>query len=257
MRINNPRSFKTAPTQTYTEQKRSALCTTFLMNLLVMVCLYFFTSHFLNILSRRFPQTATVISIPLIALVAIWSYALIRYVGMDLRSLHIIAPHPWRNAVQALYLTLPLVVLVFLIKYTWITFHPDVTSVKIFDGVGCPEHSSAMAYHWRLVLVAGYIFFAPVQEIISRGFLQGTLNRLLDNPHRTLWKIILPTILFSSFHLHTGFIVAILVLPPGLFWGWLCHRQKSIIGACVSHALLGSWTLSFIGIDTIILYYTQ
>ncbi|HGC5656427.1 hypothetical protein SFB48_01050 [Legionella pneumophila] len=49
-------------------------------------------------------------------------------------------------------------------------------------------------------------------------------------------------------HTHLGLTFASLTFIAGLFWGWLFHRQKSLLGVSVSHVILGVWSLFIVGL---------
>jgi membrane protease YdiL (CAAX protease family) len=35
---------------------------------------------------------------------------------------------------------------------------------------------------------------------------------------------------------------------PGLFWGWMFARQRSIVGVTVSHIVVGLWANFLVGV---------
>jgi membrane protease YdiL (CAAX protease family) len=40
---------------------------------------------------------------------------------------------------------------------------------------------------------------------------------------------------------------------PGLFWGWLYSRHRTLIGVTISHILIGAWIFYFVGVHGILL----
>ena len=55
------------------------------------------------------------------------------------------------------------------------------------------------------------------------------------------------SLLFSATHLHLSPLLALVVFPFGLYWGRLFRRQRSLLGPCVSHALIGSFAFGVVG----------
>lgn len=91
--------------------------------------------------------------------------------------------------------------------------------------------------------IAVYAVMAPVQEFVARGSLQGPLEHIFDGP-TAAWKAnIAVNLMFSVFHQHIDMAFALMVLVPGLFWGWLYSRQRSLVGVGASHAIIGIYAL--------------
>ncbi|HAT1596478.1 TPA: CPBP family intramembrane metalloprotease, partial [Legionella pneumophila] len=93
--------------------------------------------------------------------------------------------------------------------------------------------------------------FAPVQELMTRSALQSTFFLFL--PGEKLFRkwnaILLSNLIFATMHTHLGFNYTSLTFIAGLFWGWLFHRQQSLIGVSVSHIILGVWSMFIVGLD--------
>ena len=91
-----------------------------------------------------------------------------------------------------------------------------------------------------------YIALTPLQEFLARGALQAPLEQVFTGRYRHLQANIMANLLFSVFHQHLGLSFAVMVLVPGLFWGWLFSRQKTLVGVSISHAIIGTYALSVI-----------
>jgi hypothetical protein len=92
-----------------------------------------------------------------------------------------------------------------------------------------------------------YAVFSPIQEFIARGGIQSAFQELLISKHKSLIAIVLANLMFSMTHLHISTVIAIVVFVPGLFWGWLYHRHKTLIGVCVSHIIVGLFAIRVVG----------
>ncbi|MFQ6275716.1 CPBP family intramembrane glutamic endopeptidase [Coxiella burnetii] len=84
---------------------------------------------------------------------------------------------------------------------------------------------------------------------MARGSLQSSFYHFLTGSvqKRRWYAIIVSNFLFSFTHLHLAYAFAYAVLLPGLFWGWLYSRHKTILGVAVSHILIGIWALFILG----------
>ena len=92
-----------------------------------------------------------------------------------------------------------------------------------------------------LLAYALYALLTPMQEFIARGMLQGSLHKMLTGRFAPLRAILVANAIFSLSHQHLGLGYALAVFAPGLFWGWLYHRQRSLLGVSLSHVLIGLW----------------
>jgi PAS domain S-box-containing protein len=91
-----------------------------------------------------------------------------------------------------------------------------------------------------------YIALAPVQEFVARGTLQGPLEQVFGGKFAS-WKAnITVNLMFSVFHQHIDMFFALMVLVPGIFWGWMYSRQRSLVGASISHAIIGIYALNVV-----------
>lgn len=86
-----------------------------------------------------------------------------------------------------------------------------------------------------------YAVLSPVQEFVARGLLQGSLQKLFTGRHVGLRAVVVANAIFSISHQHLGLAYALAVFIPGLFWGWLYLRQRSLVGVAASHVVIGLW----------------
>ena len=150
----------------------------------------------------------------------------------------------WSTKVRhALAYSLPTLALIVLAKWIAIRFVPNFDHLNLFSGrlSQCPWQST------YLVQLAIYVVLIPVQEFVARGILQGSLEEFLTGRSRILKAILVSNLLFSTFHLFVSPYFALLSFLPGMFWGWLYARQRSLIAVSASHALIGVWALYLVG----------
>ncbi len=84
-----------------------------------------------------------------------------------------------------------------------------------------------------------YAAGAVAQEVVNRGFLQTAIERMLTGKYRAEMAIVTAALLFAVAHMHYAIPTVLATLLGGLFFGWLFHRQRTLVGVCVVHFLLG------------------
>jgi len=162
----------------------------------------------------------------------------------------------WKtDALQAVGVTLPILLLAFVAKYIWVKMDPSGQMQWIQ-----PEAIFARAedFSWGLWSVAAlaYGVLSVAQEMIGRSGIQCTLRNLFvedeqtpDQKRRAEWKAIwVSSLLFSATHIHLGATFSAIVFVPGVFWAWMFSRQGSIVGTSVSHILLGLGIVFVLGL---------
>jgi membrane protease YdiL (CAAX protease family) len=97
-----------------------------------------------------------------------------------------------------------------------------------------------------------YVLLSPMQEFVARGVIQGCLQHMLSGRHATWRAILVSNAVFSISHQHLGLGYALLVFVPGLFWGWLYQRHRSLVGVSVSHVLIGLWVTGMLDLSALV-----
>ena len=92
-----------------------------------------------------------------------------------------------------------------------------------------------------------YVASSVVQELIVRSALQSTLSAFLPGRSGTVRSIAVCALLFSVSHLHISLTFALAALVPGVFWGWLFHRRRHLIGPAISHVVVGGYVFFVLG----------
>jgi len=86
-----------------------------------------------------------------------------------------------------------------------------------------------------------YVLVAPLQELISRGILQGAIQRFLLGRFSWIWAVVVTSFMFGVFHIHESIGLGIVSILGGILWGGMYARHKTLIGVSISHFLLGNW----------------
>lgn len=78
-----------------------------------------------------------------------------------------------------------------------------------------------------------------VQELLSRGVLQGSLARLL-NDQAGIRSLLVASLIFGLFHSHFGLPAVLVTGFSGLVFGYLFQRHRNLIGATIAHVAGGT-----------------
>ncbi len=99
-----------------------------------------------------------------------------------------------------------------------------------------------------------YVLFCPAQELCSRCAIQAPLYEFVDDSplRRHLTAILISNLLTAGVHIHLGLGMAFMAFLPGLFWGWLFVRHRSIVGVSISHAMIGAYSIFALNIEGLI-----
>jgi membrane protease YdiL (CAAX protease family) len=156
-------------------------------------------------------------------------------------------------ALQALIWTIPLLLLVLVAKLAWIRWEPSMAGQPLFDpaSVFSGQPFSLGVYLFAIGL---YLVHAPLQELVARAGLQGTLQHFIPTRDgRVNWKaVVISNLLFAASHSFIGFWFCVAAFVPGLFWGWMFAKQRSLVGVIVSHIAVGVWAIFVVGVQAII-----
>jgi CRP-like cAMP-binding protein len=96
-----------------------------------------------------------------------------------------------------------------------------------------------------------YALLCPAQELIGRSGVQAPLYEFMEGSEtkRHVLAILISNLIASAAHVHLGMAMALVTFVPGLFWGWLFMRHRSIVGVSISHALIGGYAIFALGIE--------
>lgn len=157
-----------------------------------------------------------------------------------------------RHATEGVLFSLPIMALILGLKGWLLRGAAGVPGARLFhwDAVLGDRPFSAGFY---LASLVAYLTLSPVQELFCRSGLQGSLHIFRPGRGTIDWSAILVSnLLFAAMHTHIGFWFAVAAFVPGLFWGWLFSRQRSLVGAAVSHTLIGVWALYIVGVQDVV-----
>lgn len=229
----------------------------FLITIIFTLCLYAYVFTFISDISHHY----------------YWDYAsLLMVVVITIPTLYLLKTNPfplafygvtstgWRRATkEAVLYTLPFLPLIVLGKWLLIQFIPSLHHVPLFTGFFSQTFAMMQQQHeYYLVIALGmmllYIIFTPLQEFIARGLLQSSLHSFLTGKHATFLAILASNLIFSTLHLYLSISYALSAFIPGIFWGWLYTRHKTLVGVIVSHMMVGLWTIYIVGLRGLLVH---
>ncbi len=151
---------------------------------------------------------------------------------------------------EGIYLTIPAMLMYLFIKWLFLQYSKDFQHRQLLDGYYSFYRNGQLDIQIYFLAFTLYVLMSPLQELIARGCLQSSIQQFVigSNDDKKKWMAILVSnLLFASVHSHLRISFVLAAFLPGLFWGWLFHRQKSLIGVSVSHILLGGWCIFVVG----------
>jgi len=225
------------------EYKHRVNMGTFLVYVTTLITIFVFTVRPLKFALTHVPNT-TYISIPLIVVLTFFVVMFMRSLPYPLESFGITTKRWKRSTFEGIVYTLPVLLLMVLIKWILILVHPMYAGRPLFDPFALMP---GQTFGYWLINSLAYCLFIPLQEIMARGALQGPLEKFLSGKHRVWSAIIISNLIFSSAHVFISEEVAILVFIAGIFFGWLYARIPNLIAPIISHCLVGVWGLNVLG----------
>ena len=190
------------------------------------------------------------ITVPAIIICAAILFVFVRVSGYPASFFGVTAKNAGRDIREAVLLTLPLIALTLLFKLALLAWVPAMHGRPLFE-MFAPALPGEPASSFNPLLALAYVVFAPFQELIYRGGVQGALSHFLTGRWRDWMAIVGANVIFSAAHLYVSPGLAVVAFAAGLFWGWLYARQRGLAGVSVSHVLLGFWAFEVVGLGVL------
>jgi len=240
LRDTNSRIVDLLHNDLHATQDRAAVGS-FLCNILIAASIYIFLLNMLYSFNTRV-SSSTYISVTVIIIFTTAIMIFVRNSQYPPEFFGITKKNAWPAIKESMLFSLPWLFLIILIKYLLIKYVPLFAGEKIFS-----FSSDKGGVAVTIGSAISYGIFAPIQEMSMRGVIQSSLEHFLTGRFVTWRAIIITNIFFSISHIHISAVVVVLSFIPGLFWGWLFHRQRTVVGAAFSHFLVGEFALYVVG----------
>lgn len=225
---------------------------TFVVRIIIILCLYTLSLRGLRSLEHMIGNTSY-ISVAIIVVTALAIYDTMLKTGISMVDFGLTTRNWKRATIECLLVTFPLLIYIGFLKYLFITFDARYSNLPLIEiSTGFDRNFHVISWEQIIIMIV-YVFFAPIQEFIIRGGLQGSLYWFLSGSKRMRnWTaIILSNLIFITFHSHVSLAFALATFVPGLVWGWLYSRHRTLIGVSISHILLGLFVIFFMGVNEI------
>lgn len=225
----------------------------FSVRMLILLSLYTLSLNIIEA-SQRYFQSRTLISVGLILVFVFVLFSIVRSSGYPLSFYGFRADNLYKNILEAILYSIPVMLLILIGKWLAIFMEPAFNHIPLFDPSSIFKNGATFTLRIYLLSLLLYALFCPVQEFLVRGCVQTSLQTLFEgSPGQIKWKsIIVSNLIFASAHSHTSTEFALMAFLPGLFWGWMFYRQKSLIGVSISHIIIGVWAVFIVGIEKVI-----
>jgi CRP-like cAMP-binding protein len=213
----------------------------FINRVLVILGIYMYALGAATALTKTMGDT-TLVSMAVLLMFAVGLFLTFKY-GIYPLSVYGITTRGWKYSVrEGVLFSLPMLGLMWLCKWLLVEYVPGFQGFPVFDLFRSHHLSPAMLGF----SILGYFLFVPFQELTRAG-IQRSLQMFLTGRYRTLNAIFLANLFFSATHLHVSLLLAMLVFPLGMFWGWLFSRHTTLLGTIVSHILMGGFGMFVLG----------
>ena len=224
-----------------------------MVTVLSIVCVYMLTLPFLEKLKLDLPIT-TIISAPMVIIIVLIMLLVMKRSGFPWKTFGIRFKNWQHDILVALGMSVPVIVVLMAAKWAVIHFILKDPTMPLINPQSSMPGRIPFSLPLYLTSLIAYIFMAPLQELIVRGALQSGFYMFLPGTEKKrLWiAIIISNLIFSLPHLYHSPYFALLVLIPGIFWGWLYARQKSLVGVSISHIFIGVWMVFIVGFEQLI-----
>ena len=102
----------------------------------------------------------------------------------------------------------------------------------------------APIFRWNALVPLDLLYIPTVvlQELLVRGVMQGSLERILPESYPPAVANVVASLVFGSIHIHKGIVFMVGAALLLAFFGVLYRKQRTIWGLCIPHLVL-SWSL--------------
>ncbi len=211
-----------------------------------------FLSFFNLIASEEMKKVASssYITIPLMLFMTVFLIAIFKFVRLPLAAYGITTKGAGRAFLGGIFYSIPICAITVLVKWLLIQHVDHYSGQQLFTpfaGINPASYQNPTEAWYMAVLIYG-LLISPFQELMTRSGLQAPLEHLLTGRFRVVWAIIASNIIFMTAHVFMSPMIAIMVLIPGLYFGWLFYKYKNIIASATAHAVVGVWGLCIVGL---------
>ncbi len=198
---------------------------------------------------------------PLILIFSYYCFRVIKKSEYPLSS-YGLTLHDWKKSLfESMIVTLSFMFLIVVVKWVIVETVASYEGAKVFGfGIktyGVPIKKSIWKW-WDApeipltlakIAMIFYIISTPLQEFVIRGVVQTSLQRCLSGRNRTLLAVVISNLFFAILHQPLHWLMPFMAFIPGLLWGWLFARHRTLLGVSLSHLIIGFWAFYIVGFE--------
>lgn len=222
-----------------------------LVTLLCVISVYMLLAYPIQNLTKFYLST-TIIGLPILAMFAIAAIHVMRSVNHNL-AFYGFNLNNWRSTIiENLLWTIPILVGATFVKWFLIKTTPAFHDYVVFDfSYGSNMNAAHLSDLTIFSLIILYLALIPLQEFLYRGLLQGLLEDFLTIRNKKFLAILTANLIFCVTHMHISYGLSLAVFAPGMIWGYLYSKERTLIGIIVSHAIAGAWTFFVLNLPSV------
>lgn len=158
----------------------------------------------------------------------------------------------WKKAtVESIVFSLLIIIIITTIKYFSVQTLPQFSGEPL---INFEEEIIQLQQEGKAIWIFLYIIISsPIQELIFRGCLQGTLQHFLISPYKNLIANFTTSLIFCMAHFFISPTFAFFTMLISLVWGMMYIHQKTLLGVTLSHILVGIWAFHILGVERLLL----
>lgn len=204
---------------------------------------------FYNLIASQYidPHKSTsYLSVPLMLFMTIFLVVVFRAVRLSLSAYGLTLKGGKRAFFGGLLYSIPICILIMVFKWFLINYTDAFRAQPLLP----MYHGRFMGDYqgWLIDTMVYAAVWSPFQELLARSGLQAPLEHLLTDRFRVPMAILVSNIIFMTAHLFLSTFTALIVFFPGLFFGWLFYKYKSLIAPITAHIIVGVWGTNILGL---------
>jgi len=219
----------------------------FLVYIITGLCLFAYALSSLQYLVRKAPSSSY-IALPLTLLIGASLLILMKLSKLSWSEFGVTLDNWRRSVFEGIVFPIPILGACLFVKWMLTLYDSDYAGQSLFEPFAVIEHPENKTWAFWFAANAIYCFFmVPIQELLTRGALQGLLADFLIGRWRVPLSILASNLVFSTVHVYFSLHTGVIVFLGGIYIGWIYSRTHNLISSMLAHAILGVWFLSVLG----------
>jgi membrane protease YdiL (CAAX protease family) len=195
---------------------------------------------------QTLPSSSSMISLPLIALMAWGSWRFLRNTGYPMADFGLGRAALLPSLALSIGVTPALCAAAVGIKWLLLRTQAKWAALPLIEHT---DWAARLRDPTVLRLLLIYFASSVAQELAVRSALQSGLESFLLGKRSRRSAIFVAALMFSVNHLHMSFLFAALAFLPAVVWGWMFARHRHLVGPTLSHFVFGAFVFFFLGIS--------